>query len=203
MISKEIGSVMIGVDMQNDFCPGGSLAVPHGDEVISPFNTMAEITRNQGGIVVFTRDWHPANTSHFDKWPPHCIADTQGADFHANLVVKANDLIISKGIGADEDGYSGFDGKTNAGETLESIILSEAYKHNKIAIFVGGLATDYCVKATVLDALKISHDLGDKSLGVIALRHCMRAVNLHPDDEEKALAEMREAGVLWGEPIGG
>lgn len=196
------GSIAIGVDIQNDFCPGGSLAVPFGDEVVKPFNKIGQITRKNGGLVIFTRDWHPKKTSHFNNWPPHCIAGTKGAEFHRDLIVEPQDIIVSKGMGVDENAYSGFDGITENGESLKDIIYKESNKFQKIVILVGGLATDYCVKATVLDALEVSKQLGSKSLGVIALRHCMRAVNINPDDGDKAMQDMRLAGVMYGDPIG-
>ncbi len=91
--------VTVGVDIQNDFCPGGSLAVPEGDQVIEPMNNVLRYTRESGGQVVLTRDWHPETTPHFDKWPVHCVAETEGAAFHPDLNVKESDIIINKGTG--------------------------------------------------------------------------------------------------------
>ncbi len=201
-VSQEYGFMAIGVDMQNDFCPGGSLAVPNGDDVIAPFNAFAAKIRQADGSVVFTRDWHPAQTDHFDSWPPHCIAGTAGAEFHKDLIIKNNDLIISKGTGVDEDAYSGFQGVTPEGKTLEAIIADELANKQRVVLGIGGLATDYCVKATVLDALQLSESIGDQRLLVVALRSCMRAVNIKPDDGRIALEQMRTAGALFKMPEG-
>lgn len=195
--SNEIGYVTIGVDIQNDFCPGGSLAVPDGDHVIPPFNKVAAETRAQGGKVVFTRDWHPDTTSHFDTWPVHCVADTEGAAFHRDLQIEPTDLILSKGTRVDEDAYSGFQAVSASGETLEAIITAELARKQRVFTLIGGLATDYCVKATVLDALKLQKKIGADRLGVIALEDCMRAVNINPSDGFMAQQEMQQAGAQF------
>ncbi|MFO0882406.1 MAG: isochorismatase family protein [Candidatus Saccharimonadales bacterium] len=196
--SKEVGYVTIGVDIQNDFCPGGSLAVPAGDEVIAPFNAVANETRERGGKVVFTRDWHPTATTHFDDWPVHCVQDTYGAAFHPDLKVDDTDIIISKGMGETENAYSGFDGVDAHGITLEDILETELAHHDKIIVQIGGLATDYCVKATVLDALQFKAR-SQKEVGVIALLGAMKAVNINPNDEHEALEVMRRAGAEFKE----
>lgn len=199
---KETGYMAVGVDMQNDFCPGGTLAVPHGDDVIEPFNAIATATRAANGTVVFTRDWHPPVTSHFDNWPPHCIAGTDGANFHRDLLISNSDYIISKGTQVDEDAYSGFQGATPDGNTLTSIITQELTTKRHLVVAIGGLATDYCVKATVLDALALRETIGTDRLTVIALHGCMRAVNINPGDERRALNEMQAAGAMFELPKG-
>ena len=172
---------LIVVDVQNDFCPGGSLAVERGDEVVAPLNRLIKEFLARGEPVFKSRDWHPARTKHFaaygGTWPVHCVQNTRGAEFHPDLLEDPRIRIISKGTG-DEDSYSAFDG-TNLADLLRERGVTE--------VFVGGLATDYCVKNTVLDALR-------EGFKVRALTEAMRAVNLQPGDDARALEEMRRAG---------
>ncbi len=173
---------LIVVDVQNDFCPGGSLAVANGDEVIPPLNELIKEFLGRGEPVFKTRDWHPATAKHFKAyggiWPVHCVQNTHGAAFHANLSDDPRITVISKGIDESADGYSGFDG-TNLAQILREQEVKE--------VWVGGLATDYCVKHTVLDALEHGFE-------VKALAHVMRAVNVNPNDGAQAIAEMQSAG---------
>ncbi len=187
--------IAVGVDIQNDFCSDGNLAVPNGDGIIEPFNALAQQTRDAGGLVVFTRDWHPAQTSHFDDWPVHCVENTIGAAFHSALDVQSQDIILSKGMGTTENAYSGFDGISPHGITLEDIVETELAKHAKAVMLIGGLATDYCVKATLLDALALQERIGEHKLAVIALENCMKAVNIVADDGAKAIETMKAHGV--------
>lgn len=172
---------LIVVDVQNDFCPGGALPVPHGDEVIEPLNRLIDEFLARGDLVIKTRDWHPPVTKHFaaygGKWPVHCVQGTKGAEFHPQLRDDPRIIVVSKGMG-DADGYSGFD------QTGLEKILRE---HGVEEVWIGGLATDYCVKHTALDALR-------EGFKVRVLRDASRAVNLDPHDEERAIAEMRRAG---------
>ena len=172
---------LIVVDVQNDFCPGGSLAVERGDEVVAPLNRLTEEFLSRGEPVYKSRDWHPATTKHFQAyggtWPVHCVRGTRGAEFHPELSDDPRVRVVSKGMG-DEDSYSAFDGTTLA-EDLRREGVTE--------VWVGGLATDYCVKNTVLDALR-------EGFRVRALSDAMRAVNLQPDDGRRAIEEMRAAG---------
>lgn len=186
-------NLAIGVDMQNDFCPGGTLAVPDGDLVIKPFNAVVNFVRQQNGTAVFTRDWHPIETNHFDAWPVHCLANSLGAEFNPNLIVQTNDIVISKGALKDEDAYSGFDGLDENGDNIEKIIENILSKFQKISIYIGGLATDYCVKETVLDALELQNKHSSK-IAVFVLTDCIKAVNLNPSDGEKALQNMKANG---------
>jgi nicotinamidase/pyrazinamidase len=169
------------VDVQNDFCPGGSLAVERGDEVVAPLNRLIEEFLSRGEPVYKSRDWHPARTKHFaaygGTWPVHCVRGTRGAEFHPELIDEPRVRVVSKGMG-DEDSYSAFDGTTLA-ESLRAEGVGE--------VWVGGLATDYCVKNTVLDALRAGFK-------VRALSDAMRAVNLRPGDDARAVEEMRRAG---------
>ena len=174
---------LIVVDVQNDFCPGGgSLAVDRGVEVVAPLNNFIREFLDRGEPVFKTRDWHPAQTRHFKAyggvWPVHCVQGTHGAEFHADLADDPRIATISKGVDESADGYSGFDG-TNLAQLLHDEGVEE--------VWVGGLATDYCVKHTVLDALR-------EGFRVKALADAMRAVNVTPDDGAEAIEEMREAG---------
>lgn len=172
---------LIVVDVQNDFCPGGSLAVAHGDDVVRPLNELIEEFLEKGEPVFKTRDWHPPQTKHFQAyggtWPIHCVQNTEGAAFHPDLIDDKHIRVISKGLG-DEDCYSGFDG-TDLTLQLERLGVNE--------IWVGGLATDYCVKQTVLDGIK-------EGFHVKAVVDAMMPVELKPGDGERALEEMRAAG---------
>jgi nicotinamidase/pyrazinamidase len=181
MDSSEVRRALIVVDVQNDFCPGGSLAVEHGDEVVAPLNRLIEEFLSRGEPVYKSRDWHPARTKHFalygGTWPVHCVRGTRGAEFHPELIEDPRVRVVSKGMG-DEDSYSAFDGTT----------LAEALRAEGVGeVWVGGLATDYCVKNTVLDALRAGFK-------VRALSDAMRAVNLRPGDDARAVEEMRRAG---------
>jgi nicotinamidase/pyrazinamidase len=180
-VSEETKALIV-VDVQNDFCPGGSLAVANGDEVVGPLNELAKEFLDRGEPVFKTRDWHPARTKHFaaygGTWPIHCVQGTRGAEFHADLIDDPRITVISKGTDEGADGYSGFDG-TNLAQLLREKGVAE--------VWVGGLATDYCVKHTVLDARR-------EGFEVKALADAMRAVNLKPDDGRQAIEEMRDAG---------
>src|ERR1700716_2668983 len=169
-MANEKKKALIVVDVQNDFCPGGSLAVANGDKVVAPLNKLMKEFLDRGDPVFKTRDWHTARTKHFatygGTWPVHCVAGTQGAEFHADLSDDPRITIISKGIDESADGYSGFDG-TRLAEMLREQDVKE--------VWVGGLATDYCVKETVLDALR-------EGFRVKALADAMRAVNVNPGD---------------------
>jgi len=172
---------LIVVDVQNDFCPGGALAVAQGDEVVAPLNKLIEEFLERGEPVFKSRDWHPEKTSHFaaygGTWPVHCVQNTNGAEFHPELIDDMHIRLISKGLG-DEDSYSAFDG-TDLALQLRHLGVEE--------VWVGGLATDYCVKNTVLDALK-------QGFRVKVLKDAMRAVEVKPGDGERAIAEMQNAG---------
>lgn len=137
---------LLGIDIQKDFCPGGSLAVPEGDLVVEPWNAITHALRPVATAVIFSRDFHPPVTNHFNTgggdWPPHCVRGTAGAAFHDQLEVAAEDIIISKGVAKDDPGYSAY----------RSLCGTIAIKPEALFL-VGGLAIDYCVKATVLDLL--------------------------------------------------
>ena len=181
-MASETKKALIVVDVQNDFCPGGSLAVAHGDDVVAPLNKLMKEFLDRGEPVFKTRDWHPEKTKHFTAyggtWPVHCVQNTPGADFHPELLDDQRIKIISKGFDESADGYSGFDG-TDLGQQLRDSGIEE--------VWVGGLATDYCVKETVLSARR-------EGFKVKELADAMRPVNMKPDDGRKALEEMSAAG---------
>ena len=172
---------LIVVDVQNDFCPGGTLAVAHGDEVVEPLNEQIDEFLERGAPVYKSRDWHPATTKHFKAyggtWPVHCVQNTKGAEFHPALRDDPRITVVSKGLG-DTDCYSAFD---------ETDLASQLREQGVEEVVVGGLATDYCVKNTVLDALK-------HRFKVKALKNAMRPVDLQPGDGDRAIEEMRAAG---------
>lgn len=188
--------ITINVDVQNDFCPGGALAVTGGDEVVDPLNDLNTLTRATDGLVIFTGDQHPEETDHFNKWPVHCVAGTEGAALRDDLRVEPDDIIIAKGTG-QTDGYSAFEGATATGETLTEIIEREA-RGKRLALLLGGLATDYCVKNSALDAITVAQRLNETGddVTVYVLRDAIRAVNLQPNDGEHAIAEMEQAGAI-------
>ena len=182
-------AALILVDVQNDFCPGGSLAVADGDKVVAPLNRMVEFALRNNWLIVASRDWHPAETRHFNTggglWPPHCVQGTEGAKFHKDLKLEQV-VIVSKGMNPEDDGgYSAFDGVTDIGMSLSELLRVAGVEE----VYVGGLATDYCVKATALSAVRAgfkTHFLADGS----------RAVNIAPDDGAKAVDEMVRSGVI-------
>ena len=182
MTVKQKRRALIIVDVQNDFCPGGALAVAHGDEVVAPLNRLAEEFLARGDLVIKSRDWHPPQTKHFAAyggvWPIHCVQQTHGAEFHPDLIDDPRIRLISKDK-MDVDEYSAFDG------TGLSALLAEQGVEE---VWVGGLATDYCVKHTALDAVR-------EGFQVKAVSEAMRPVELKPGDGERAIAEMQRAGV--------
>ena len=178
---------LIVVDVQVDFCPGGALPVPEGDEVVPVLNRYMEIFTGAGLPVYASRDWHPARTRHFRDyggiWPPHCVQDTEGARFHPGLRLPEDVIILTKGDMPDEDSYSCFQARDPQGRPLKEALKAEGVIH----IYVGGLATDYCVKATVMDGLK-------EGFRVTLLKDAIKGVDINPGDSERAIDEMINAG---------
>jgi len=170
---------LIVVDVQNDFCPGGALAVPDGDAVVELINELAK----RAPFVVATRDWHPPDHGSFAEnggpWPVHCVRDTPGAQLHPAIDSSHVDVVIDKGQERDREGYSGFDGTE-----LERLLR----QRDVDTVHVAGLALDYCVKATALDAKRAGFD-------VVVHRDATRAVEVQPGDAQRAVEELREAGV--------
>jgi nicotinamidase/pyrazinamidase len=183
-------TALVVVDVQNDFAdPAGSLYVPGGDEVVSRINDEIQLATLEDAVVVYTQDWHPPSTPHFAKdggiWPVHCVAETWGAELHPELVVAGSS--VKKGSNG-EDGYSGFtmrDPETGEDEPTELEGLLR--ERGVTTVVVAGLATDYCVLGTVLDARRLGFD-------TVVLSQAVAAVEVTPGDGERALAEMAEAG---------
>ena len=167
------------VDFQNDFTPGGALAVAGGDEIAAPLDRLLD----RFDLVVATRDWHPPDHSSFAHvWPVHCVQGTPGAELHPSLDRAKVDIVVDKGQDAGSEGYSAFQ-DTKLAELLRSRGVDRLY--------VAGLATDYCVKHSVLDALGEGFD-------VVVLEDAIRGVDVQPGDSERAVEEMREAGAVVG-----
>ena len=176
------GDALVLVDVQNDFLPSGNLAVPAGEEVVPLLNRYIEKFTRADLPVFATRDWHPPDhcsfSSHEGVWPPHCVAGTRGAEFADNLAVPESATVISKAVQAQKDAYSGFDG-TN--------LNSELQQRHVQRVFVGGLATDYCVLNTVIDALGNGYE-------VFLLIDAIRAVDVQPQDGARAIEDMLRSG---------
>ncbi|QQG45195.1 MAG: nicotinamidase [Candidatus Sungiibacteriota bacterium] len=190
---------LIIVDVQNDFCLGGSLPVPNGDKVVEPLNRMiGKAAKKDGGLIIASRDWHPRETNHFaefgGRWPVHCVQGTKGAEFHPGLLLPADKaIIVSKGMAKDEDAYSAFQGSAVL-TTADDITTVTMYLRDILGgcgvdtLYIGGLATDYCVKATALDARRFGYEvylLIDACRGVAA------------ETTSDALIEMARAGVKF------
>ncbi|MFS2225611.1 bifunctional nicotinamidase/pyrazinamidase [Pantoea sp. B65] len=193
------------IDLQNDFCPGGALAVTDGDATIAVANRLAQAFRQRGEAVIASQDWHPANHGSFASvageqpntqgklnglpqiwWPDHCVSHTEGAQFHPQLDRSLIDAVFHKGEDATVDSYSAFFDNGHRRKTALDEWLTQRGIRSLLII---GLATDYCVKFSVLDALALGYQ-------VEVLREGCRGVNLHPDDSEQAFAAMAAAGAL-------
>lgn len=180
-------SALIVVDVQKDFCPGGALAAPGGDDIIPALNRYLADARARDMAVYASRDWHPAKTSHFKEyggeWPPHCVQGTAGAQFHPELKLPPDAIIVSKGDDPQRPGYSAFDGHTREGKTL----LHDLRDRHIGRVYVTGIATDYCVRATAVDALQAG-------LEVRILPDAITGIDVHPGDAQRALDELSAAG---------
>lgn len=175
------------VDIQNDFCPGGALSIPEGDKIIPVVNEYIRIFAGAGFPVLASRDWHPERTAHFKEfggvWPVHCVRDSTGAQFHPALKLPKDAVLLYKGVGTEEDSYSAFQARNANGATLLSLL--NIFGVNEL--YIAGLATDYCVRWSVLDALK-------EGFKAVVLLDAVRGVDLEPGDSAKALKEMAGAG---------
>jgi nicotinamidase-related amidase len=175
-----MAEALLIVDFQNDFTPGGALGVDGGDEIAGRLNELAADARFE--VVVATRDWHPADHGSFREqggiWPVHCVAGTEGAELHAGLDRSHVDLVVDKGQDPRAEGYSGFEATL-----LEELLRARGVDH----VTIGGIATDYCVKNTALDALRLG-------FGVTVDREAVRGVEVEAGDSEAALDEIRAAG---------
>lgn len=181
-MSEDGGKALLVVDLQNDFCPGGSLAVADADTIIPVVNDLLGFFEKKGWPVFMSRDWHPAKHCSFQdfggSWPPHCIRGTRGAKFPKDLHLPEGVELISKAVEEEKDAYSAFQ------DTDLANILRE---RGVSSLFVCGLATDVCVKHTVLDAL-------EEGFSVQLIQDAVKGVNLQPDDSRMALEEMEKAG---------
>lgn len=188
MIEGERAGLLI-VDVQNDFCSGGALPVADGDGIVSVLNHYIDDAVAHGATVYVSRDWHPAITTHFrpygGPWPAHCVQGTDGARFHPDLRLPATAIVITKGENPDSPGYSAFEGHTPEGEPFLADLRERGIPH----LYVGGLATDYCVKHSVLDALSAGFQ-------VTVLEDAIAGVD--PDGSARAVTEMRERGAQVG-----
>jgi nicotinamidase/pyrazinamidase len=182
-------TALVVVDIQNDFCPGGALPVADGDKVVPALNKYIQLFRSASAQIIYTRDWHPPDHSSFKAqggpWPPHCVQGSEGAKFRSDLLQPAEGEIVSKADRKDE-AYSFFQG-TALAHRLRRLRFRLGLRGGIKALFVGGLATDYCVKETVLDGLKLGFQ-------VYYLDDASRGVNVNPDDSLLAVKEMLSKG---------
>ena len=180
-------TAVLVVDVQRDFCPGGALGVPNGDRVVKVLNPMLRAADARRLRVYATRDWHPHDSSHFltggGPWPVHCVAGSFGARFHPDLRLPEGTQVVNKGMTANSDGYSAFEGCLDDGTPLADDLRRRGITH----LVTGGLATDYCIRHSVLDAIR-------GGWRVTLVTDAIAAVELTPGDGERALAEMRAAG---------
>ena len=189
-------TALLVVDVQNDFAdPAGSLFVKGAEHVVAAVNREVERAAEADALVVYTQDWHPESTPHFEKdggvWPVHCVGGTWGSDLHPALRVEEDGEIVRKGTGG-EDGYSAFSVRDpQSGEVSATRLDRILGRRGTRRVVIVGLATDYCVKETALDATS-------RGLGATVVRDAIAAVDLEPDDGERALGEMARAGVELG-----
>jgi nicotinamidase/pyrazinamidase len=181
-IKVKSSDALVIVDLQNDFCPNGALAVQEGDKIVPIIN---KLLKKRFNFVVASRDWHPKNHCSFKKyggiWPSHCVKNTKGAEFHPKLHTSKINFIVSKATKKDKDAYSAFE-RTN---------LTKVLKNKKIKrIFVCGLATDYCVKSTAIDGTK-------ENFKVFLIKDAIKGVDVKKGDVKKALTEMKKEGVKF------
>ena len=167
------------VDVQNDFCPGGALAAPGGDKIVPVINRLME----HFDIIVASRDWHPKESVHFSKWPVHCVENSFGAAFHPDLNTKNIQQVFLKGTGNRDDGYSAFE--------ATNLNLEEYLKQRNVNdLYIVGLATEYCIKESALDAVR-------NGFFTSVIMEAIQGVHQHEGDEEKALKEMELNGVKF------
>lgn len=186
-VTLKTGDGLLVIDVQHDFMPGGALAIPDGDQIITPLNRVISAFFRQRLPVLYTRDWHPVDHCSFQAqggpWPPHCVQHTPGAAFDARLHLPPKPLVFSIGQHQAGDQYSAFLAEDEAGQPLSATLRRQDLRR----LYVAGLATDYCVQNTALDLRRAGY-------GVVVLTDACRAVNLAPDDERQALRRMAGAG---------
>ena len=178
-------AALLVTDIQNDFCPGGALGVPGCDAIIPLVNEYVRLFARRGATVIATRDWHPPAHMSFaaqgGPWPVHCVQGSRGAQFHPGLSLLSGALIISKASDPNKEAYSSFEG-TRLAERLRDLGIT--------TVFVAGIATDYCVRNTVLDARRLGFQ-------VVVLEDAITGIDASPGDCEKAVRDMREAGAVF------
>lgn len=183
----ELEKALLISDVQNDFCPGGALAVKEGDRIIPVVNKYIQTFSKKKLPVFITRDWHPEETKHFKQfggvWPKHCVQGTKGAEFHPDLKLPKEAIILSKGMDPQKDSYSAFQAVDSNGTWLLNLLKIFGVKE----LYIGGLATDYCVRWSALDALKFGFKAN-------ILTDAIKGVNLNKDDSESAIKEIVKAG---------
>jgi nicotinamidase/pyrazinamidase len=181
----KVKKALLAIDVQNDFCPGGTLAVTEGDKVVPVLNKYMKLFSSDKLLIFASRDWHPKETRHFKAfggfWPEHCVQETKGAMFHPDLKLPKEAIILSKGMEPEKDSYSVFQGFDSQGNSFLNLLHSLKIKE----LYIGGLATDYCVKATVLDALMYGFEV---KLLIDAIR------GVDPEDSRLAIEEMVSKG---------
>jgi nicotinamidase/pyrazinamidase len=166
------------VDVQKDFCPGGSLGVTGGNKIIPNINKLI----NTFNLVIASRDWHPEDTVHFEKWPVHCVRETEGSEFHNELMKRKFTHIFDKGTRNNDDGYSAFEAtNTNLDDYLK--------EHGVDELYLAGLTTEYCIKNTALDSIRNGYK-------TFVFKDAIAPVDANPGDEEAAIEEMQDAGVV-------
>lgn len=180
-------AALLVVDVQLDFCPGGALPVPKGDLVVPVLNKYIQLFSKRGWPVFASRDWHPAESEHFQinggSWPVHCVHGTLGANFHPQLRLPHGSVVVSKGAAPRDNGYSAMQGVTENGTSFAALLRDLELDR----LYVGGLATDYCVKESVLEALR-------DGFRVTLLADAVRGVEINQGDSERAVTEMVGAG---------
>lgn len=189
-------TALLIVDVQNDFCPGGALAVTNGDRVVPVLNEYVGRVRGADGAVFASRDWHPPRTMHFHSqggpWPVHCVQDTPGAAFHADLILPPDAIVVTKGDNPEDHGYSAFDGAAAGSDTTRPDggrrpLVDVLHAGGVSRLLVGGLATDYCVLNSVLDARAHGFD-------TVLLLDAIEGIDLQAGDIARALDRMMRAG---------
>jgi nicotinamidase/pyrazinamidase len=169
-------TALLIVDVQKDFCPGGALPTPQGDIVVPVINKLMD----KFDLIIASRDWHPQDTIHFNRWPVHCVRGSHGAEFPADLKKEHINQIFEKGTGSKDDGFSAFEATNkNLAEYLNEKEVDELY--------IVGLTAEYCVKSTVLDAVK-------QGLKTFVIKDAVEGLRQNKDDFENALEEMKNAG---------
>ncbi len=183
----KLKKALLVVDVQNDFCPGGSLGIPEGDKIIPAVNKYIKIFSKKKLPIFATRDWHPIRTKHFKdfggRWPLHCVHNSTGAAFHPKLKLPKEVILLYKGMDPEKDSYSAFQAEDEKGRSFLNLLKILSIKE----IYIAGLATDYCVKFSTHDAIK-------QGFKVKILMDAIQGVNLKPGDSERAIKEMVALG---------